>query len=152
MWVEVVKSIALKPTRSITGPIVRVFAVSTPTAAQVLWLPSRSEVSTRAISATLRLRCNTQQHLPVLDRRSILHENLDDPAARFGAHGVHELHHLDDADDRVVLHLRADLDKGRRPGLRRAVENSDQRRSDVDVRGIRGGARVCTAWLRAHPR
>ncbi len=36
MWVEVVKSIALKPTRSITGAIVSVFAVSMPTAAHVL--------------------------------------------------------------------------------------------------------------------
>jgi hypothetical protein len=36
MWVEVVKSIALKPTRSITGAIVSVLAVSRPTAAQVL--------------------------------------------------------------------------------------------------------------------
>jgi len=36
MWVEVVKSIALKPTRSITGATVRVFAVSMPTAAHRL--------------------------------------------------------------------------------------------------------------------
>src|SRR4029077_19304232 len=55
MWVEVVKSIALKPTRSMSGAMVRVLAVSIPTAAQVLWLPSRSDVSTRAISATALL-------------------------------------------------------------------------------------------------
>ena len=55
MWVEVVKSIALKPTRSMTGAMVRVLAVSIPTAAHVLWLPSRSEVSTSAISATALL-------------------------------------------------------------------------------------------------
>ena len=51
MCVEVVKSIALKPTRSITGAIVSVFAVSTPSAAQRHWLPSRSEVSTSSMSA-----------------------------------------------------------------------------------------------------
>src|SRR5688572_15910210 len=51
MCVEVVKSIALKPTLSITRAIVRVFAVSIPSAAQRHWLPSRSEVSTSSMSA-----------------------------------------------------------------------------------------------------
>src|SRR5688572_30109280 len=51
MCVEVVKSIALKPTWSITGAIVSALAVSTPSAAQRHWLPSRSEVSTSSISA-----------------------------------------------------------------------------------------------------
>src|SRR5688572_23809563 len=51
MCVDVVKSIALKPTWSITGAIVRVFAVSIPGAAQRHWLPSRSEVSTSSMSA-----------------------------------------------------------------------------------------------------
>src|ERR1700683_705781 len=51
MCVEVVKSIALNPTRSITGAIVRVLAVSIPSAAQRHWFPSRSEVSTSCTSA-----------------------------------------------------------------------------------------------------
>src|SRR5690348_13788904 len=51
MCVEVVKSMALKPTRSITGAMVSVRAVSTPSAAQRHWLPSRSEVSTSLMSA-----------------------------------------------------------------------------------------------------
>src|SRR5580658_1117276 len=54
MCVEVVKSMALKPTRSITGAMVSVRAVSTPSAAQRHWLPSRSEVSTSWMSAIVR--------------------------------------------------------------------------------------------------
>src|ERR1700751_999934 len=103
MWVEVVKSMALKPTRSISGAMVSVLAVSMPTAAHVLWLPSRSEVSTSAISAMLRSARDPQQHLPVFDRRAIRHENLAHRALDLGAHGIHEFHHLDDADDGVFL-------------------------------------------------
>lgn len=55
MWVEVVKSIALKPTLSMTGAMVSVLAVSMPSAAQTHWLPSRSDVSTSWISAKARL-------------------------------------------------------------------------------------------------
>src|SRR5215831_20398282 len=134
MWVEVVKSIALKPTRSITGAMVSVLAVSMPTAAQVLWLPSRSEVSTSAISATLRSRRDQQQHFPVFDRRAILHEDLRYRALRPRAHGVHELHHLDDADDRVFLDCSSDLDIRRRPGPCRPIENSHERSGDVEDR------------------
>src|SRR6185312_2750109 len=56
MCVEVVKSIALKPTRSITGAMVSVFAVSTPRAAHRHWLPSRSDVSTSWTSATAHVQ------------------------------------------------------------------------------------------------
>src|SRR5689334_12734848 len=56
MCVEVVKSIALKPTRSITGAMVSVLAVSTPSAAHRHWLPSRREVSTIWMSATVHLQ------------------------------------------------------------------------------------------------
>src|SRR5687767_1969415 len=51
MCVEVVKSMALKPTRSMTGAILSVRAVSMPTAPHRHWLPSRSEVSTSCTSA-----------------------------------------------------------------------------------------------------
>src|SRR6185437_9242148 len=51
MWVEVVKSIALNPTLSMTGAMVSVLAVSSPNAAQTHWLPSRSDVSTSCTSA-----------------------------------------------------------------------------------------------------
>src|SRR5208283_999263 len=51
MWVEVVKSIALKPARSIAGAIASVRGVSMPSAPHRHWLPSRSEVSTIWISA-----------------------------------------------------------------------------------------------------
>src|SRR5690349_9836778 len=51
MCVEVVKSMALKPTRSMTGAMLSVRAVSMPSALHRHWLPSRSEVSTRRASA-----------------------------------------------------------------------------------------------------
>src|SRR3954462_8888814 len=51
MCVEVVKSMALNPTRSITGAMLSVFAVSMPVAPHRHWLPSRSEVSTSCNSA-----------------------------------------------------------------------------------------------------
>src|SRR3569833_1404724 len=51
MCVEVVKSIAANPTRSITGAIGRALAVSTPSAAHKHWFPTRSDVSTSRMSA-----------------------------------------------------------------------------------------------------
>src|SRR5215472_9137853 len=110
MCVEVVKSIALKPTRSSSGATVSVLAVSMPRALHRLWLPSRSEVSTSAISATLPPARDPQQHLAVFDRRTIRNQDLDDRAAHFGTDAVHELHHFDDSDDGVLLHLGSDID------------------------------------------
>src|SRR6185437_9381903 len=74
MCVEVVKSMALKPTRSITGAMVSVRAVSTPRAAQRHWLPSRSEVSTSLISAMVyelhsREECRVDTSRPELGVR-----------------------------------------------------------------------------------
>src|SRR5579862_5716373 len=138
MWVEVVKSIALNPTRSMSGATVRVFAVSMPRALHRLWLPSRRDVSTSAISAIGVRPRDPQQHLAALDRRAVLGEDLDDAAARLGAHAVHELHHLDDADDRVLGDVRADLDVRGSAWARRAVEDAEQRRGDVDERGVAG--------------
>src|SRR5215469_7347520 len=130
---------ALNPTRSITGAMVSVFAVSMPSAAHVLWLPSRREVSTRATSATVPPSPDPQQYLPVFDRRAILNEDLGDGAAHLGAHAVHQLHHLNHADDGVLLYLGADLDIRRSAGPRCAVEDSEKRRSDVEERAIAGG-------------
>src|SRR5262249_61659034 len=110
MCVEVVKSIALKPTRSSSGATVSVFAVSMPSAPQRLWLPSRSEVSTSAISAIARPARDAQQHLSGLDRGAVLREDLDDPAAHPGAPAVHDLHHLRDAERAGLLHLRSHAD------------------------------------------
>src|SRR6478736_8442066 len=132
MWVEVVKSIALKPTRSITGAMVSVLAVSMPSAPHRLWLPSRSEVSTSATSATRLSGRDPRQHLPVLDHRAVLHQHLDHRAGNLRAHGVHELHHFDDADDAVRLHRRADLHVGLSAGLGRTVEDAHQWRGDLE--------------------
>ena len=76
-------------------------------------------------------RADPQQHLPVFHQRAVARQDLGDRAAHAGAHRVHELHHLDDADDGVLLHDRAHLDKGRGPGLGRAIERAQQRRRDI---------------------
>src|SRR5450631_4524751 len=58
MCVEVVKSMARKPTRSMTSAMPSVLAVSSPKAAHRHWLPSRSEVSincTSAMGGTVRV-------------------------------------------------------------------------------------------------
>src|SRR6516225_92845 len=136
MCVEVVKSIALKPTRSRSGATVSVLAVSMPSAPHRLWLPSRSVVSTSAISATGALPRDTQQHLPLLDRRAVRDQDLDDGTANLGAHAVHELHHFDDADDRVLFDHRADLDVRRGAGSGGPIEDTEERCGDVDERGV----------------
>src|SRR6187401_1078642 len=56
MWVEVVKSIARYPARSIAGAIVSVLAVVTPSAPHRHWLPSRRLVSTIWMSAIVSPR------------------------------------------------------------------------------------------------
>src|SRR5215475_10080896 len=109
MCVEVVKSIALKPTRSSSGAAVSVFAVSMPSALQRLWLPSRSEVSTSATSAIAFPAHDAQQHLSGLDRGAVLRQDLDDPAAHLGAHPVHELLHLVYADTATTHDLGVSL-------------------------------------------
>src|SRR6516164_1755238 len=144
MCVEVVKSIALKPTRSRSGATVSVLAVSMPSAPHRLWLPSRSVVSTRPISATGALPRNTQQNLPLLDRRAVPDQDLDDGAANLGAHAVHELHHFDDADYGVLFEHGADLDVRRGAGSRGAVEDAEKRCGDVNERGV---VRASQLWL-----
>jgi hypothetical protein len=62
MWVEVVKSIARYPARSIAGAMVSVLAVVTPSAPHRHWLPSRRLVSTiwRLAIRSARRRPNAQ--------------------------------------------------------------------------------------------
>ena len=57
-----------------------------------------------------------------------------------GGDRVHHLHHLDQADDRVGLDARADVDEGRRSGRRSAIERPEDRRDDRQraVGGWRG--------------
>src|SRR5687767_1551526 len=101
MWVEVVKSIARYPARSIAGATVSVFAVVTPSAPHRHWLPSRSDVSTIWILAIL-VQPHPHERLPFLDRLTVLGEQRYHRAGHAGADRVHQLHHLDDADRRVL--------------------------------------------------
>src|SRR5688572_29112840 len=111
MWVEVVKSIARYPARSIAGATVSVLAVVTPSAPHRHWLPSRREVSTiwrLAIASALR---HADQRLAFVDCRAVDGEDCDDLAGHAGPDRVHQLHHFDDADHAVLADHVADRDE-----------------------------------------
>src|SRR6185369_11893748 len=54
----------------------------------------------------------------------VVDEELDNFAAHIGMYGGEELHRLEKADDRVLLHAASDLDVGIRSGLGGAVEGA----------------------------
>src|ERR1700685_2605946 len=89
MCVEVVKSIARKPTLSITSAMARVRAVSIPKAAHRHWLPSRSEVSTNWTSAMGDIRRPTAQVRPAqiqaLDEAGVHAADLEFRIGKCGA-------------------------------------------------------------------
>src|SRR5215831_15761833 len=119
---------ALKPTRSITGAMVRVLAVSIPSAAHRLWLPSRREVSTICMLGMFQimLRSHAHQDLPIFDRGTILNQYLDHFAFHARVDGIHELHHFDDTDHRVLVHFGAYFYEWRLAGLVRAIKDSQK--------------------------
>ena len=55
---------------------------------------------------------------------SVVDEELDHDAPHIGMHGIEQLHRLEKADDRVLLHAATDLDVGIRSGLGGAVEGA----------------------------
>ena len=115
MCVLLVKSIARKPTRSITGAISAIIAVVSASALQRLWCPSRTVVSTRPI-----MRADAEEHVAVGHRGAVRAADLGDDAAGAGDDGAHQLHDLEDADLRALLDRTADLDeRAARPGRAR---------------------------------
>src|SRR5689334_6202565 len=123
-----------------TGAIVSVFAVSTPSAAQTHWLPSRSEVSTSSISATsARLFADTHQGLAVFNQYTVAGQDLEYLAPRPGADRIHQLHDFDDADDGVLLDDRTHFDERGRTGFGGSVEGAQEGRGDL----VSGGVRWC---------
>src|SRR6202142_4054515 len=131
MCVEVVKSMARKPTRSITSAMASVLAVSMPSAAHRHWLPSRSEVSINWISAMVGVRARPHQDFAELHQRLISRQDLRDHTLDTGPYRIHELHDFDDPDDTVLIPRRADLDerRGSRPG--RPVKCAEHGRCDL---------------------
>src|ERR1700687_999106 len=87
------------------------------------------------------------QRLPVLDWRGISDENLHDGPAATRGNRVHQLHYLDDANDRIGIHDLADLDERFCAWLRRAVERPDHGGAD-DERPLRPARRVEWRWDR----
>src|SRR6478735_8900932 len=85
---------------------------------------TRNAISPRL---AMRMRLNIvlpdfdlEQRLAVLDRLSVLDEDLHDRAFDLRLDLVHQLHGLDDAEHLALLDARADVDEGRRVGGRGA--------------------------------
>ena len=129
MCVLLVKSIAWKPTRSITGAISAIIAVVSAFALQRLWCPSRTVVSTSPImpGGCGRARRRTGPASPFCDadlgdrRRAAPARRCSSASSPRGCRPA----------CRSSTGL-ADLDERRLAGRRRAVERSDHRRGDVD--------------------
>jgi hypothetical protein len=101
----------------------------------------RTAISPRLAMKTLRMararRGDADQRLTELHEGAVAREDLAHAAPQASAHGVHQLHHLDDADHGVGLDRRAHLDERRRTGLGRAVEGAEHRRGHVLARARR---------------
>ena len=62
------------------------------------------------------LLTNSEKRLAKLHRLSIFNHDFRDDTAGFGLDFVHHFHCLDDTDHAVLIHRRANIDKGRRFG------------------------------------
>src|ERR671932_2337658 len=94
---------------------------------------------------------DSEQRLTELDGLSVLDVDLFYRAARLGENLVHQLHRLDDADDRLRRDVAADLDERLGFGRRRAVERADDgRREREQLRSFSraGGRRLLWSSLR----
>src|ERR1051325_1737859 len=118
--------------------------VSTPSARQALI--TRSAISPRLATKTrerlmlsLGLACglDDEKRLVVFHELTVLHEDFDDLAAHSRLHGVEDFHDFDQADGRLLVDFRADLDERLRAGLGRRVESPDHRSRDLVARGRR---------------
>src|SRR5690349_13603519 len=69
-------------------------------------------------------RVHLEEHLPVFDRLLVLHQDLGDDAAAIGGDLVEDFHRLDDTDDGVVGHARADTDERLGVGTGCAVKSA----------------------------
>ena len=74
-------------------------------AIRVRGLPGRNRRRFKRRSALPQL----EEPLAVFDRLAVLDQDLDDRALGFSLDLVHDLHRFDDADQRVILDLRADV-------------------------------------------
>ena len=72
-------------------------------------------------------RFDDKQRLAELDELAVLRDDFDDGAFHRRAHAIEDFHHFDQTHRRVFGDLLADLDEGRRAGLRRNIKSSQNR-------------------------
>src|ERR1051326_3895738 len=112
--------------------------VSTPRARQA-WI-TRSAISPRLATKTRETLMlffgltgggDDEQGLADLDELAVLPEGFDDLAADARLHRVEDFHDFDQADGRLLVDFRAELNERLRAGLRRGVESPHHRRGDL---------------------
>src|ERR1700722_6809949 len=84
----------------------------------------RLAMSTRRMTNGSARLAHTQKRLAVFSERPISNQYLGHRATDTGTHRVHQLHHFDDGDNRLLHDLRPHLHERRRTGLRRSVEGT----------------------------
>src|SRR2546427_145896 len=87
-------------------------------------------MNTMPASWPRHLLLHDDQRLPAFDRLRIVDQDVRDRAACTRRDRVHQLHHLDDADDGMVIDDLPDIDEGAPPGFGRAIERAHHRRTD----------------------
>src|SRR5438876_4058890 len=78
---------------------------------------------------------NLEQGLAEFDGFGVFNQDLREHALGLGFDFVHDLHGLDDANNALRVHVRADLDIGGGFRRRGAVESTDHRRFDFQLGG-----------------
>ena len=131
MCVLLVKSIAWKPTRSITGAISAIIAVVSASALQRLWWPSRTVVSTSPIMRAGCGRARRRRRPPCRSSRQTSATTPREPAT------TALISFMTSRMQTCVLSSTAvpTVDERRLARAGRAVERPDHRRGDVDEPG-----------------
>jgi len=97
---------------------------------------------TGAILALLYLK----EELAVFNRLTVLDENLDDSPFRLSLNLIHDLHRLNDADERVFRDLGAFFNKRRTVGRRGMIEGAHHWRLDEGDVPLLLGLRRRSGW------
>src|SRR5947207_10560669 len=96
---------------------------------------TRRAISPRLAMSTFEIivdsvRLDGEERLAKFDRLRVLRIDLDDDAVNVRFDLVHQLHRFDNAENLPFADAAADLNELRRIRTRRAIERSDDRRSE----------------------
>src|SRR3984885_13946876 len=86
----------------------------------------RLAMSTRRTATRLTRLADAQHGLAIFGERAVAEQYLGYRATHPGAHRIHQFHHLDDGNDRLLIDLRPYFHERRGPGLRGTIERAEQ--------------------------